>query len=327
MTQTENAPSATAMATSEPVKILFADDEEVNRTLVHRRLTRAGYEVATVANGAEVLEQMSVAAPDVVVLDLMMPVMDGQQACQAIKGDPEMSDVPVIILSARDETEIKVNCLGIGASDYISKPFRIEELIARINVAVRAKRERDALRQTAARAQAQAAAAHEKTLSDALTGLLNRFGLQHALAREFSAARRYDRTLSCLMIDLDHFKSINDTFGHLTGDLAITQVAGALQETMRGSDLVCRYGGEEFIALLPETNLGGAQILAEKVRAAVADHSFGGDDGGTARFPLTLSIGVAELREGESGNDMIARADAGLYLAKQRGRNRVEIAD
>jgi diguanylate cyclase (GGDEF)-like protein len=196
-------------------------------------------------------------------------------------------------------------------------------LIARIEVAIRLKRERDSLRASADEAQARADAAYEKTLLDALTGLLNRHGLQRALARELSGARRYGRALSCLMFDIDHFKKINDTLGHPTGDLAITQFASALQETMRGSDIVCRYGGEEFLALLPETNLTGAATLAEKVRAAVAAGTFG-EEGNN--FSVTISVGVAELQGEESGNDMIARADTALYRAKQMGRNRVEVA-
>ncbi|HVG38602.1 MAG TPA: diguanylate cyclase [Pyrinomonadaceae bacterium] len=306
-----------------PAVILFADDEEVNRTLIKRRLSRAGYEVITATNGAEAVEQAQRRAPDLVVLDLMMPVMDGQQACRLLKADGATKDLPVIILSARDETEVKVKCLTIGANDYVSKPFRVEELIARIEVAIRLKRERDSLRASADEAQARADAAYEKTLLDALTGLLNRHGLQRALARELSGARRYGRALSCLMFDIDHFKKINDTLGHPTGDLAITQFASALQETMRGSDIVCRYGGEEFLALLPETNLTGAATLAEKVRAAVAAGTFG-EEGNN--FSVTISVGVAELQGEESGNDMIARADTALYRAKQMGRNRVEVA-
>lgn len=307
-----------------PPVILFADDEEVNRTLIKRRLTRAGYEVITAKNGAEAVEQARTLSPDLVVLDLMMPVMDGQQACRTLKADAATRNVPVIILSARDETEVKVSCLSNGANDYISKPFRVEELIARVEVAIRLKRERDNLRASAEQAQARADAAYEKTLLDALTSLLNRYGLQRALARELSRARRYKRALSCLMLDIDHFKTINDTMGHPVGDLAIMQFASSLHDAMRGSDIICRYGGEEFLVLLPETNLAGAATFAEKVRSTIAARAFGE---GEHSFTLTMSAGAAELQNQESGNDMIARADAALYRAKQLGRNRVEIAE
>jgi diguanylate cyclase (GGDEF)-like protein len=159
-------------------------------------------------------------------------------------------------------------------------------------------------------------------MTDALTGLLNRYGLQHILAREHAEARRYNRPLSCLMIDLDKFKTINDTYGHTVGDLALQQVAGILKEAVRASDTVFRYGGEEFLVLLPETDLEGASALAEKIRATAAIESFG--DREQQSFKLTLSVGASSLCAGESGNDMIARADMALYHAKELGRNRVE---
>jgi two-component system, cell cycle response regulator len=304
-------------------RILVADDEEVNRSLIRRRLTRAGYEVTTVENGYEAVVTARETVPDLIILDVMMPVMDGLQACRLIKEDPNTRDIPVIFLSARDETEVKVNGLSLGANDYISKPFKAEEFLARISVAIRLKRERDELRYKADEAKKHADAAFEKSMSDALTGLLNRYGLQRALSREQANARRYNRPLACLMIDIDNFKMINDTYGHMAGDAAITQVACILSEVGRATDTVCRYGGEEFLMLLAETDLEGALTVAEKIRHTTAARLFGD---GQSIFRLTLSLGVAELNEHESGNDMIARADSALYKAKQDGRNRVEMA-
>jgi diguanylate cyclase (GGDEF)-like protein len=157
-------------------------------------------------------------------------------------------------------------------------------------------------------------------MTDALTGLLNRYGLQRALQRELAEARRYQRPLSCLLLDLDNFKKINDTHGHGAGDTVLQQIAGILSQAVRGSDVVFRYGGEEFLMLLPETDLEGAAALAEKIRLAVAAQLFGGGH----ILPLTLSVGVASLLGHESGHDMIARADMALYHAKALGRNRVE---
>ena len=253
----------------------------------------------------------------------MMPQMDGLDACRLIKEDARTRDIPVIFLSARDETEMKVSGLTLGANDYISKPFKAEELIARVHVAIRLKRERDQLRTSAEEATARADVAQERAMTDALTGLLNRYGLQHVLAREHAEARRYNRALSCLMIDMDNFKTINDTFGHAAGDLSLQQISGILREAVRRSDTVFRYGGEEFLVLLPETDLDGATALAEKIRAAAASRHFGD---GERIFTLTLSAGVTSLCDNESGNDMIARADMALYQAKERGRNRVESA-
>jgi diguanylate cyclase (GGDEF)-like protein len=272
-------------------------------------------------DGIRLLEET--ADIDVVLMDVMMPEMDGMNACRLLKENERTRDIPVIFLSARDETEMKVSGLSLGADDYISKPFEAEELIARINVQIRLKRERDQLRTNAEEASVRAELAQERAMTDALTGRLNRYGLQHILAREYAEARRYNRSLSCLLIDLDNFKTVNDTYGHAVGDLALQQVASILADAVRGTDTVFRYGGEEFLVLLPETDLEGAIALGEKIRAAAASHSFGE---GQRRFKLTLSVGASSLSDNESGNDMIARADLALYHAKEKGRNRVEKA-
>src|SRR5215210_4196298 len=303
--------------------ILVADDEPINRTLIQRRLERAGYYVLAAENGREAVSTALRALPDLIILDVMMPLMDGLTACRLIKENAATRDIPIIFLSARDETDVKVSGLSLGANDYISKPFKAEELLARVYVALRLKRERDSLRKRAEEAIARADVAQERAMTDALTGLLNRYGLQHILVREMAETRRYNRPLSCLMIDIDHFKTVNDMQGHLAGDTALQQVTSVLTENVRGSDVVFRYGGEEFLVLLPETDLKGSISLAEKIRSAAHSRSFGD---GERIFSLTLSAGVATLWDNESGNDMIARADMALYQAKEQGRNRVEAA-
>jgi diguanylate cyclase (GGDEF)-like protein len=304
--------------------ILVADDEPINRTLIQRRLERAGYFVLVAENGREAVEAAMSSSPDLIILDVMMPLMDGLTACRLIKENEVTRDIPVIFLSARDETDVKVSGLALGANDYISKPFKAEELLARVEVAMRMKRERDRLRLSAEEARVTAEIAQERAMTDALTGLLNRYGLQRVLAHEYAEARRYARSLSCLMIDLDNFKPINDTFGHATGDAALKQVGAILTDVVRRSDMVSRYGGDEFLVLLPETDLEGAEALAEKVLATASKQEFGDMH---PRFQLTLSIGAATLSDDESGNDMIARADMALYEAKEQGRNRVERAE
>ncbi|MGH9902701.1 MAG: diguanylate cyclase, partial [Pyrinomonadaceae bacterium] len=241
--------------------ILVADDEPVNLSLIKRRLEWEKYEVVTARNGREAVDKAVETHPDLIILDVMMPVMDGLQACRILKDARATQTIPVIFLSAIDDTETKVNGLSLGANDYISKPFRVEELIARVRVAIRLKGERDKLQRSAEEARKRAEAAREMSMTDALTGLLNRYGLQRALRHEQAEARRYDRPLSCLLIDIDKFKSINDTYGHGAGDAALMQVARVLTEAVRGSDVVCRYGGEEFLVLAPETHLEGAVAL------------------------------------------------------------------
>src|SRR5215204_990497 len=241
--------------------ILVADDEPVNLALIKRRLEWEEYRVETAEDGGQAVEAARRTLPDLIILDVMMPVLDGLQACRLLKGDPETRDIPVIFLSALDDIETKVSGLALGANDYVSKPFRVEELLARVSVAIRMKLERDRLRQ-------RAEVASEMSMTDALTGLLNRHGLHRALQRELSEARRYGRPLSCLLIDIDFFKAVNDTYGHAAGDAALQQAARVIADSVRGSDVVCRYGGEEFLVLAPETRVEGARALAEKIRRA-----------------------------------------------------------
>jgi two-component system cell cycle response regulator len=303
--------------------ILVADDEPVNLALIKRRLEWEHYRVETAEDGGQAVEAAGRVLPDLIILDVMMPVMDGLQACRLLKEDPATRDIPVIFLSALDDTDTKVRGLSLGANDYVSKPFRVEELLARVSVAIRLKLERDRLRQRAEELRRSAEAASEMSMTDALTGLLNRYGLHRALQRELAEARRYERPLSCLLIDIDFFKAVNDTYGHAAGDTALRQAARVIMESVRGSDVVCRYGGEEFLVLAPETGADGACALAEKIRQSFSACLFGE---GTRVFSLTLSTGVAQLDPGESGNDMIARADEALYHAKQTGRDRIEAA-
>lgn len=312
-----------ASAKQQQITILVADDEPDNLALIQLMLEHEGYCVFAVENGREAVEQMSTRRPDLVILDVTMPVMDGLEACRRIKLDENTRDIPVIFLSAHNETDVQVNGLSLGANDFIGKPFNREELLARVDVAIRLKREHDGLLASAEESRIHLELAQEQALTDALTGLLNRYGLQRSLGREQAEARRYQRPLACLMIDMDNFKLVNDNHGHSAGDIALQQVARILTEVVRGSDMVFRYGGEEFLALLPETDLEGAGALAEKIRDDASCRLFGY---GKHMFRLTLSIGAASLCEGESGNDMVARADLALYQAKELGRNRVEFA-
>jgi PleD family two-component response regulator len=213
-----------------------------------------------------------------------------------------------------------------------------------VAVALRLKLERDELRRHTEEARLRAEAASEMSVTDALTGLLNRYGLQRALQRELAEAREAARPLACLLIDVDFFKHVNDNYGHAAGDTALMQIARLLLDNVRHPaerreppgdeerrasatfprpDVVCRYGGEEFLVLAPGTSLEGALALAEKIRLQAAARLFGD---GERVFELTLSVGASELIPGESGNDMIARADEALYHAKQAGRNRVKAA-
>jgi len=287
--------------------VLIVDNEEVNLYALRMVLQSRGYHVLSASNGPEGLRMAAENLPDAILLDIQMPVMDGYEVCRRLKGDPRTTMIPVVFLTARhtDQQEI-VRGLELGANDYITKPFNNEELLARVAVMVRVRTAEDKVR----------------TLSqtDDLTGMYNRRYLQQRLEEEFARARRYGQTLACILLDIDHFKMINDTHGHAAGDEALRQVAATIRSHVRKSDLAVRYGGEEFLLVLFENDRAGAVRVAERIRADVERRGVIWKD---ETLRLTISSGVALYPdEGITGPDeLIARADHALYSAKSSGRN------
>ncbi len=298
-------------------RILVVDDSETNLLLLSSILQLDGYDIETVQSGPEALQEAWLRIPDLVLLDIMMPEMSGLEVCQLLKADERTSDVPVIFLTALGDVPDRVAGLEVGGDDYIAKPFHPDELRARIRAALRTKQARDQLRRERESLASQA-------VTDPLTGVYNRRMLETRLAEEVTRSRRYGHSLTCLMLDLDHFKRINDEHGHPTGDTMLRQFADLTQSCLRGSDVLARYGGEEFVILVTETGLEGATTTAEKVRRAIEEHRFRGANGQGLR--LTTSIGIAELQPEESAPEVLARADKALYEAKRTGRNRVVCA-
>lgn len=482
--------------TAKTAKILVADDDRTTLTTLALALERRGYDVVQVQDSQDVLPTLEKERPDLLMLDILMPRLDGLQVLKKIKAEERWRDLPVLMISVLAPEEATVSALGLGASDFIAKPFRTEELAARVEAQLRASRALREARREAAERAGQAAvhaemldilrevteafapegiyrvlthrvasalkvsrcsmilakagdtvgtvvvAAENPSLSnlevqlsrypeiqralevgrpvlvadvasdplyarvrgqwelggveittrsviavpfgmsgdrtgvfflrtvgnqpplstadcalaekvvrtavtviekayalqsvqsdkeryellaqvDPLTGCLNRRALVQELHAEVTRARRYGLALSVLMIDLDHFKRVNDTRGHLTGDHVLRQVAQLLQAEMRSVDLIARYGGEEFVILLPETALPGAASFAERVRESIAGHDFA--EPGVEPLSLTVSVGVATMTGGneEHSDDVLARADAALYRAKRDGRNLV----
>jgi two-component system, cell cycle response regulator len=298
------------MAPAPATRILVADDDAESCRLVRHVLELAGYEVTTVESGTAALERMPRLKPDLVVLDVSMPGASGYDVCQQLSAAGPGAP-PVILLSAHGTTSDRVTGLELGAVDYVVKPFDPAELTARVRVALRQKAARDALAEAAA--------------TDWVTGLLSRRELDARTTELILVARRHGRALSCLMIDIDYFKEINDRHGHSAGDEVLRQVAARLRATSRASDIAGRYGGEEFVLLLPETSTEGAVTVAEKVRAAIAGAPM--ELSGPAPLPVRVSIGVATrsaaMMEAE---ELYSAADGALYQAKQSGRDRVVVA-
>jgi diguanylate cyclase (GGDEF)-like protein len=296
--------------------ILVADDSAVVRAVVGSSLVEHGFEVVEAEDGGRALEMFRSLRPHVVLLDMEMPVMDGLQVLEAIRADPELGDTPVVFLTARDGTDDMVEALELGAHDYLRKPFDPGELLARVRAAHRVKALGDELRLRNAELDLV-------SRTDGLTGLWNRRHIQEQLVSATSLARRHGTPLSALMVDIDHFKRVNDTEGHAAGDRVIQEVAARIRVCLRSEDLLARWGGEEFLVVLPLSGPEAAETVGERVRRAVAAPPEAIDEPSAC---VTVSLGCATLLPGEEPEAMVARADAALYDAKRAGRDRIVIA-
>ena len=297
--------------------VLIADDDTVSRRVLARMLTTNGYEVVAASDGDEawqILERED--APRLAILDWMMPGMTGPDLCRRLRGKKREPYTYVLLLTARTDKQDVVEGMDAGADDYVTKPFEARELQVRLRAGRRILDLQADLME--AREALRVQATH-----DPLTGLWNRYALLEALEREHSRAVREGTPLAVIMADLDHFKSVNDTYGHMAGDAVLREAAGRMQAAVRSYDLVGRFGGEEFLIVLPGTSAVNAAQLAERLRAAVAHVPVGHD---LRNIPVTASFGVGASGPGLSGDPqtLIRVADEALYRAKEKGRNRVE---
>jgi two-component system, cell cycle response regulator len=288
-------------------RVLAIDDSELMHRLLRSRLQLEQVEIHCALSGEDGLRMAEELRPEVILLDIDLDGMDGFEVLQRLKENPRTRDIAVIFISASCETMDRVRCLDLGAIDFIPKPFEMAELKARVRSAIRIQQ---LLRMLSQRAQL-----------DGLTALWNRSYFDQRLAAEFAEARRHARPLALVLCDIDHFKGVNDRFGHPFGDEVLSLFASILSGG-RASDIPCRYGGEEFGVVLPATTTTEAVEVAERFRRAFEEHAW-------RRHPelvLTASFGVADLSSIDSGGtpaDLLARADAALYAAKRGGRNRV----
>ena len=305
-----------------PATILIVDDHEDNVELLRARLEARGYRTVTAWDGREALEAVQRERPDLVLLDVMMPHVDGIEVARRIKADESLPFIPIIMQTALDSTEHKVEGLDAGADDYITKPINFAELEARVRSQLRVK----ALQDEVERQRNELQQLNDRLLSisrtDGLTGLINRRHLEERLQEQFEHAKRLAEPFSVVMCDLDKFKSVNDTYGHQAGDAVLKQLADLLTEQAREIDHVGRYGGEEFMLVLPGTVLDAGVTFAERVRHAIEGHTFTFDGGAIRR---TGSFGVAAWPHPKiSGCDgLVKAADDALYVAKETGRNKV----
>jgi len=303
-------------------RILVVDDHEDNIEVLKVRLESWGYRVGAVHDGAAALRYIENEPPDLILLDVMMPEVSGIEVARRVKANRSLPFIPIIMQTALDSTEAKVEGLEAGADDYITKPIDFAELKARVRSMLRIKRLQEALEERERELLEVNERLRHMSQTDGLTGLDNRRNLNFRLEEMFQHAERLNEPFSCVMCDLDHFKSVNDTYGHQAGDEVLKQLSTILKEEAREIDRVGRYGGEEFMLLLPGTVLDSAVTFSERVRKHIEGHTFS-FPGGTLR--RTASFGVSgwphpKIRECDS---LVRAADDALYVAKEMGRNRV----
>jgi two-component system, cell cycle response regulator len=300
------------------VRILIAEDDLVSRKLLEANLTKWGHEVVVCSDGAQAWQVLSGEdPPNLVVLDWMMPEMDGVTLCGEIRKLEKHPYTYVILLTSKSLKEDVVAGLEAGADDYIIKPFDVHELKVRIRAGTRIVRLQEDLISALRASEFQAS-------HDALTGLWNRRAILEMIQQELDRSDRVGTNLGLVICDVDHFKQVNDNYGHLAGDAVLRELAKRIDSSLRSYDSVGRYGGEEFIILIPGSDSAAAAELAERLRASVADLPMQTNEG---EFRCTMSFGATALnkRQDFDLNSLIREADEALLLAKNTGRNRVEI--
>jgi diguanylate cyclase (GGDEF)-like protein len=311
-----------AGGSEERTRILVVDDVPDNVDILDARLSSRGYDVVTATNGQEALDRVHGEAPHLILCDVMMPVIDGFEVSRRIKSDTSLPFIPIILVTAKDTAEDIVEGLEAGADDYISKPYNFKELEARVRAMLRIKRLQDELDLKNRELEVANKRLRKLSITDGLTELFNHRHVHELLHDEWERSLRSGEPVGVAMLDLDRFKSINDTYGHPTGDVILYETARIIRETAREIDMVGRYGGEEFIAILPNTSEEDAARFAERVREQVESHVYR-DESNEIRMTVSCGVASAPATGVDSPEALLKSADAALYVAKESGRNRV----
>ncbi|MGD1920587.1 MAG: diguanylate cyclase domain-containing protein [Pleurocapsa sp.] len=320
-----------------PARILIVDDKPDNLELLSTVLTVQGYQTKTCERGKSAIELAKTDVPNLILLDISMPEMDGFSVCEILKKDFITKDIPIIFISALKDVRDKTLAFQIGGSDYITKPFQVDEVIARVknqlNIHYLQAELRAKNKQLETEIKHRQAAENEllrlnRKLNklatvDRLTGIANRHYLDEFLIKEWQRGKREKFSLALILCDIDYFKQYNDRFGHLEGDVCLQQVAQAIVKAVnRPADLVARYGGEEFAIVLPQTSAENAILVAEKIRLQIQDLRIPHPDS-LVRDDVSLSLGVTAVIPGSkyTKKQLLITADKALYQAKKQGRN------
>lgn len=303
-------------------KILLVEDDKLQAKTTKEYLEKAGHSIVWAENGVSAIKFAKTDTFDLIVLDLVLPDLDGNEVCRWMKNTKDTKDIPIIILSSKASAKEKVVGLEAGADDYLPKPCNPSELKARIYACLRTKVLQDELRKKNRQLEEVLLQMETLAMTDQLTGLFNRRYFLSVFEKEFSRIMRYNHPASCLMIDIDHFKNINDEYGHHAGDRVLKEISQLMTDCLRKSDTLARWGGEEFIILLPETTKEDALQVASRILTSVSTFMF-------SSFPrqLTVSIGLSGIpaTDIDTPEKLIAASDRALYEAKNKGRNRIEI--
>jgi two-component system cell cycle response regulator len=301
------------------MKILIAEDDVTSRLILENMLTKWGYDVVSATNGSDAWEQLQGEdAPRLLILDWMMPGIEGVEICRRIRENSKSEEqyTYVTLLTAKESKENIVTGMEAGADDYITKPFDMHELRVRVRAGERIVQLQSELLKAKKKLEIQ-------SRTDPLTGVLNRRAILSQIGSELSRAKRENTIISISILDLDHFKTINDTFGHLSGDAVLRECMHRVKLAIREYDSVGRFGGEEFIVILPGANDADAFSVAERIRLRINEKNTDVDG---ISISFTVSQGLATCNGDTTVDEMIAMADQALYRAKENGRNRVEKA-
>lgn len=312
---------------NEKKTVLIVDDTPNNLRLLSQILAEAGYHVRATASSKQALGTAISNPPDLILLDVMMPEMNGYELCRRLREEPLTKDVPILFLSAMSESDAKIKGFVCGGQDYIAKPFDPYEVVARVETHLSLRLTKQKLEKVVSELKNVLKEKEElvKELeimahTDGLTGVNNRSRFFSLAEHEFNGCFRYHQTLSVIMIDIDHFKRLNDTYGHAAGDFVLKETSSAIKKNLRKADVLARYGGEEFIILLPMSPIAQVQIVAERIRESVESMSIAFN---CQMLTTTISLGASEMHKNDTKiTDIIERADKALYAAKNMGRNR-----
>jgi two-component system cell cycle response regulator len=296
--------------------ILIVEDDEKDALLLRKQIDNGLYLVKHVTNGEEAIRLSLETSIDLILLDIMLPGINGFEVCRRIKGDDQLRNIQIVMQTSLRDLDFRIQGTDLGADDYLIKPVEPRELKARVDALLKKKEYIDKLHNNYEKAMNQA-------ISDGLTGLYNHSHFRNFLELEIKRSKRQHHPVSLLLLDLDNFKLINDRFGHLSGDSTLIEVANIIKQKVREIDFVARYGGEEFAIILPYSHIDEARDIAERIRQAIVEETTLYRDSNSSEF-VSVSIGVAFYpADGKDIESLIRKADEMMYLAKQCGKNQV----